>query len=81
MLGPDVVIGPDVSIGEGARVKRSSLFKGVSIGKSCYVNSSIIGWASKIKDWVRPAPLTSACPALPRHLLLFAVRPSDSVMH
>eukprot|EP00808_Paulinella_micropora_P008956 g73721.t1 len=53
VIGPDVVLGPGVKVGAGARIKRSTLFKGVSVGQSAYINSSIIGWSSKIGPWTR----------------------------
>eukprot|EP00457_Paulinella_chromatophora_P005850 gb/GEZN01005867.1/.p1 GENE.gb/GEZN01005867.1/~~gb/GEZN01005867.1/.p1 ORF type:complete len:378 (+),score=43.76 gb/GEZN01005867.1/:22-1155(+) len=53
VIGPDVVIGPNVEIGAGARVKQSTLFKGVKVGASAYVASSIIGWSSNIGDFCR----------------------------
>jgi len=53
VIGPDVVIGPNVVIGEGVRVKRTTLLEGVVIQKSAYINSSIIGWKSKLGAWSR----------------------------
>ena len=52
LLGPDVVIGENVVVQDGARVINSAIMKGVTIGKSAFIEGSIIGWHSKIGNWV-----------------------------
>lgn len=52
-IGPNVVIGPGVTVASGARVKNSSLFEGVQIKQSAFVDNSIIGWQSRIGAWAR----------------------------
>jgi mannose-1-phosphate guanylyltransferase len=53
LIGPDVVIGEDVVIEDGARIQNSALMKGTKVGKSSFIDGAIIGWHSKIGNWVK----------------------------
>eukprot|EP00375_Theileria_parva_P002527 XP_765205.1 GDP-mannose pyrophosphorylase [Theileria parva strain Muguga] len=52
MIGPNVCIGPNVVIGDGCRILNSTLFREVKVESYCYIEDSIIGWKSLIKQWV-----------------------------
>lgn len=52
-IGPDVVIGPNCVVGAGSRLQKCTLMPGSKVGSYSYVSGSIIGWDSKIGDWVR----------------------------
>lgn len=52
-IGPDVVIGPNCVVGEGSRIQSSALLPGSKVGSYSYVEGSIVGWESKVGDWVR----------------------------
>jgi len=53
LIGPDVVIGENAIVEDGARIMNSAIMKGVKVGKSSFIDGSIIGWHSKIGNWVR----------------------------
>jgi len=53
VIGPHVTIGPNVVIEDGVRLRRTTIFEGVTIQKNSWVDSSIIGWESRIGRWVR----------------------------
>jgi mannose-1-phosphate guanylyltransferase len=53
VIGPNVVIGDNCVIEEGVRLKRTTLFTNVKIGKSSFIQSSIIGWNSSVGKWAR----------------------------
>jgi mannose-1-phosphate guanylyltransferase len=53
LIGPDVVIGPGCVIADGVRLRGSTLLPGASVGSHSWVSNSIIGWRSKIGQWVR----------------------------
>jgi len=53
LIGPHVTIGPNVVIEDGVRLSRTTVFEGVTIQKNSWLDSSIIGWQSKIGKWVR----------------------------
>lgn len=52
-IGPNVVLGPNVKIHDGVRIKRSTVLKDAEIKSHSWVDSSIIGWESKIGQWAR----------------------------
>ena len=58
MIGPNVVIGPGVVIKSGARIINSVILADAEIGKSAFVEGSIVGWKSKINSWARLDGLT-----------------------
>ncbi|KAJ3429793.1 mannose-1-phosphate guanyltransferase beta [Anaeramoeba flamelloides] len=53
ILGPNVVIGPNVTIGEGCRIFNSTILENVTIGNHTLVEGSVVGWKSKIGNWVQ----------------------------
>jgi len=63
-IGEGCVIGPDVSIaagcviGTGVRLSRTCVMPGVKIGKSSWINSTIIGWDCSVGKWVRMEGVT-----------------------
>ncbi|KAM0676356.1 hypothetical protein GVAV_000321 [Gurleya vavrai] len=52
-IGPNVVIGKNVVIGNYVRLKDCTIFDNVKIGDGCFISKSLIGWNSKIGNWVR----------------------------
>lgn len=52
-IGPDVVIGSDCVVGDGARLSKCTLLPQSSVGSHSFVSGSIVGWESKIGNWVR----------------------------
>jgi len=58
VVGPNVVVGPGCKIGAGSKVTNTTLMKGSSVGKSSYVDGSIIGWSSSIANWCRVTNLS-----------------------
>ena len=47
-LGPDVTIGPGVVVEEGVCLSRTTLLKGVRVGRFSWIDSSILGWGARI---------------------------------
>jgi len=58
VVGPNVVIGPNCKIGPGSKVSNSTMLAGSSVGSASYVDGSIIGWKSTVKNWCRVTSLT-----------------------
>jgi len=58
LIGPFVTIGPNVTIEDGVRLKRTTVFEGVRIQNSTWIDSTIIGWESRIGRWVRMEGVT-----------------------
>jgi len=52
LIGPNVTIGPDCVVEEGARLKNVVMLSNSSVGAHSWVDSSIIGWDSKVGKWV-----------------------------
>ena len=52
-IGPDVVIGEKCRVGPGARIKGSCLFRGSQVGRSCYIENTVLSWHSTVGDWTR----------------------------
>lgn len=52
-IGPNVAIGPNAVIEDGVCISRSTIMDGARISSHAWVNSSIVGWNSKIGRWVR----------------------------
>jgi len=48
-----VTIGPNVVIEDGVRLRRTTVMEGVTIQKNSWVDSSIIGWESRLGRCVR----------------------------
>ncbi|KAJ3426045.1 mannose-1-phosphate guanyltransferase beta [Anaeramoeba flamelloides] len=53
ILGPNVVIGSNVTIGEGCRIFNSTILENVTIGNHTLIEGSVVGWKSKIGNWVQ----------------------------
>lgn len=51
VIGPNVVIGANCVIDNGVRLKRCILLDGVHVKRGALIDSSIIGWRSKIGEW------------------------------
>lgn len=58
VVGPNVVIGANCRIGAGSRVSNTTLLAGSTVGTSSYVDGSIIGWGSNVKNWCRVTNLS-----------------------
>lgn len=52
-LGPNVTIGPNVVLEEGVRIQRAAILEGAHIRAHSFIQSSIVGWKSKVGRWVR----------------------------
>jgi len=52
LIGPNVTIGPGCVVEEGARLKNVVMLSNSSVGAHSWVDSSIIGWDSKVGKWV-----------------------------
>lgn len=57
-IGPNVVIGPGVIVEDGVRIKNSVILANAKISSFSYVDSSIIGWKSKVGRWTRIENMT-----------------------
>jgi len=53
LIGPYVTIGKNATIEDGVRLSRCTVFEGASIQKNSWLDSSIIGWESRVGRWVR----------------------------
>lgn len=53
LIGPDVSIGPNCVIGDGVRLANCVVMQGCQVKNYAYVNTSIIGWHSKVGSWTR----------------------------
>ncbi|PHJ23969.1 gdp-d-mannose pyrophosphorylase [Cystoisospora suis] len=58
LIGPDVTIDRGVTIGRGCRLKHTAIMTGVRIDDFSWIQSSILGWQSKIGKWCRIEGLT-----------------------
>ena len=52
-IGPNVVLGPGVVIEDGVRLKRCTIMRDAKIKSHAWLESSIIGWESKVGMWSR----------------------------
>lgn len=52
-IGPDVSIGKGCVIGDGVRLSSCVIMRGVSVMNHTKIDSSIVGWESKIGTWSR----------------------------
>jgi len=53
LIGPYVTVGPNVVIEDGVRLRRTTIFEGVTVQKNSWIDSTIIGWESRVGRWVR----------------------------
>jgi len=53
LIGPYVTIGPQVTIEDGVRLRRTTLFQGVTVQRNSWIDSSIVGWECFVGSWVR----------------------------
>lgn len=53
VIGPDVCIGPGCVIGDGVRLSNAVVMKGVCVADHAKVDSSIVGWDSRVGRWAR----------------------------
>lgn len=51
-IGPNVTVGPNVVIDDGVCIKRSVLLRSAHIRSHAWLNSCIIGWRSRVGQWV-----------------------------
>jgi len=58
VIGPNVVIGPNCVIEDGVYLERAVLMEGSVVRKHSFVTDSIVGWQSKVGQWVRVENLT-----------------------
>lgn len=58
LIGPNVTIGPNVVIGEGARIQRSVLLANSEVKDHAWVESTIVGWNSRVGKWARTEGVT-----------------------
>lgn len=52
-IGPNVILGPNVVVEDGARIRRSTVLKGATIKGHSWLDSTIVGWESKVGMWAR----------------------------
>jgi len=52
-IGPNVILGPNVTVEDGARIRRSTVLKGATIKGHSWIDSTIVGWESKVGMWAR----------------------------
>jgi len=52
-IGPNAFIGPGVVMGRGVRVRDAIILDGVEINNESVVMNAVVGWESKIGQWVR----------------------------
>ncbi|ESL11866.1 mannose-1-phosphate guanyltransferase [Trypanosoma rangeli SC58] len=53
VIGPFATIGPGCVIGPASRIKNSAILEGSKIGNGTFIDSSIIGWKSRVGSWCR----------------------------
>ncbi|EAN81505.1 GDP-mannose pyrophosphorylase [Trypanosoma cruzi] len=53
VIGPFATIGPGCVIGPTSRIRNSAILDESTIGKGTLVDSSIIGWKSRVGSWCR----------------------------
>lgn len=51
------MIGPNCKVGANSKVSNSTLLAGSTVGIASYIDGSIIGWKSHIKNWCRVTSL------------------------
>jgi len=52
-IGPNVILGPGVVVEDGVRLRRSSVLADCTIKSHSWVDSSIVGWRSRVGQWAR----------------------------
>ncbi|RNF02447.1 GDP-mannose pyrophosphorylase [Trypanosoma conorhini] len=53
VVGPFVTIGPGCVIGSSSRIKNAAILEGSVVGSGTFIDSSIIGWNSRVGSWCR----------------------------
>ena len=53
VIGPNVTIGKNCIIEEGARLMNCVVFSDSKVGAHSYLNTTIVGWKSKVGKWVQ----------------------------
>lgn len=52
-IGPNVILGENVTIEDGVRIRRSTVLEGTVIQSYSWLDSTIVGWRSKVGRWSR----------------------------
>lgn len=52
-IGPNVILGKNVVIEDGVRIRRSTVLEGATIKSHSWIDSTIVGWQSKVGQWSR----------------------------
>ncbi|XP_074139390.1 mannose-1-phosphate guanylyltransferase catalytic subunit beta isoform X2 [Sminthopsis crassicaudata] len=57
-IGPNVSLGPDVVVEDGVCIKRCTVLRGAHIRSHSWLDSCIVGWSSRVGQWVRMENVT-----------------------
>jgi len=52
-IGPNVILGKNVVVEDGVRIRRSTVLEGALIKSHSWIDSTIIGWSSRVGQWSR----------------------------
>lgn len=52
-IGPNVILGKNVVVEDGVRIRRSTILEGCVIKSHSWLDSTIVGWKSKVGQWAR----------------------------
>lgn len=52
-IGPNVILGANVVVEDGCRIRRSTVFEGATIKSHSWIDSTIVGWQSRVGQWAR----------------------------
>lgn len=52
-IGPNVILGKGVVVEDGVRIRRSTVLEGAIVKSHSWVDSTIVGWKSKVGQWAR----------------------------
>ncbi|XP_020854824.1 mannose-1-phosphate guanylyltransferase catalytic subunit beta isoform X1 [Phascolarctos cinereus] len=57
-IGPNVSLGPGVVVEDGVCIKRCTVLRGAHIRSHSWLDSCIVGWSSRVGQWVRMENVT-----------------------
>ncbi|XP_074054060.1 mannose-1-phosphate guanylyltransferase catalytic subunit beta isoform X1 [Macrotis lagotis] len=58
LIGPNVSLGPGVVVEDGVCIKRCTVLRGAHIRSHSWLDSCIVGWRSRVGQWVRMENVT-----------------------
>ncbi|XP_036593370.1 mannose-1-phosphate guanyltransferase beta isoform X1 [Trichosurus vulpecula] len=58
IIGPNVSLGPGVVVEDGVCIKRCTVLRGAHIRSHSWLDSCIVGWSSRVGQWVRMENVT-----------------------